>query len=162
MGTYWFCLSLGLFLLAMLSFSFLSRRAVSHYERRRHYRLHFWLMLPFASFLVLSGIYGVVVARRFSDLLWVLVGFSFAFGAALHAFVRGPTEKVLVQLLGPHHCAECGYDLKGNASGVCPECGTMLFGPPHTPPEAKPSEGPSSSVGSPSGKQDLPTVKQEE
>jgi hypothetical protein len=23
-------------------------------------------------------------------------------------------------------CAACGYDLKGNASGVCPECGTCI------------------------------------
>jgi ABC-type ATPase with predicted acetyltransferase domain len=22
-------------------------------------------------------------------------------------------------------CAECGYDLTGNTSGVCPECGTQ-------------------------------------
>ncbi len=24
----------------------------------------------------------------------------------------------------PGYCATCGYDLKGNVSGVCPECGT--------------------------------------
>jgi hypothetical protein len=24
----------------------------------------------------------------------------------------------------PGHCKECGYDLTGNASGRCPECGT--------------------------------------
>jgi predicted RNA-binding Zn-ribbon protein involved in translation (DUF1610 family) len=23
-----------------------------------------------------------------------------------------------------HHCQSCGYDLTGNISGVCPECGT--------------------------------------
>ena len=27
----------------------------------------------------------------------------------------------------PHgHCAQCGYDLTGNVSGTCPECGTSL------------------------------------
>lgn len=25
---------------------------------------------------------------------------------------------------GPQECAKCGYDLRGNQSGVCPECGT--------------------------------------
>ena len=25
----------------------------------------------------------------------------------------------------PGHCRECGYDLQGNVSGVCPECGSM-------------------------------------
>ncbi len=23
----------------------------------------------------------------------------------------------------PSHCPKCGYDLTGNVSGVCPECG---------------------------------------
>ena len=26
----------------------------------------------------------------------------------------------------PGHCSECGYCLRGNASGVCPECGTRI------------------------------------
>ncbi len=26
----------------------------------------------------------------------------------------------------PGHCVECGYDLTGNVSGVCPECGISL------------------------------------
>jgi len=27
---------------------------------------------------------------------------------------------------GPGHCANCGYDLTGNVSGRCPECGTPV------------------------------------
>ena len=27
------------------------------------------------------------------------------------------------------HCRECGYDLTGNVSGVCPECGTKIESP---------------------------------
>lgn len=26
----------------------------------------------------------------------------------------------------PGHCWKCGYDLTGNVSGVCPECGTKV------------------------------------
>lgn len=26
----------------------------------------------------------------------------------------------------PGHCRKCSYDLTGNASGVCPECGTRI------------------------------------
>ena len=26
----------------------------------------------------------------------------------------------------PGHCQKCGYDLTGNVSGVCPECGTEV------------------------------------
>jgi hypothetical protein len=25
----------------------------------------------------------------------------------------------------PGHCPHCGYDLRGNVSGVCPECGEV-------------------------------------
>lgn len=25
-----------------------------------------------------------------------------------------------------NHCLECGYNLEGNTSGTCPECGTAL------------------------------------
>ena len=27
------------------------------------------------------------------------------------------------------HCADCGYDLTGNTSGVCPECGSKVESP---------------------------------
>jgi predicted RNA-binding Zn-ribbon protein involved in translation (DUF1610 family) len=27
---------------------------------------------------------------------------------------------------GPPRCAKCGYNLTGNVSGVCPECGTPI------------------------------------
>jgi len=26
----------------------------------------------------------------------------------------------------PGHCQKCGYNLKGNVSGICPECGTNV------------------------------------
>ena len=29
----------------------------------------------------------------------------------------------------PGHCQRCGYDLTGNESGVCPECGTEVPAP---------------------------------
>jgi hypothetical protein len=30
-------------------------------------------------------------------------------------------------------CASCGYDLTGNTSGVCPECGKAMPSPPPEP-----------------------------
>ena len=30
----------------------------------------------------------------------------------------------------PGYCQDCGYDLTGNTSGVCPECGTPIDGRP--------------------------------
>jgi len=38
----------------------------------------------------------------------------------------------LVAILHHHaagHCAECDYDLTGNTSGVCPECGSPVNDP---------------------------------
>jgi hypothetical protein len=32
------------------------------------------------------------------------------------------------QPLGPGHCQACGYNLTGNVSGVCPECGGVVRG----------------------------------
>ena len=30
------------------------------------------------------------------------------------------------RLPGPGHCQRCGYNLRGNVSGVCPECGVTI------------------------------------
>jgi len=38
------------------------------------------------------------------------------------AFLRGPWRRHRRRRRG--HCARCGYDLHGNLSGVCPECGS--------------------------------------
>ena len=32
----------------------------------------------------------------------------------------------------PGHCSKCDYDLTGNVSGRCPECGTKVERPPAT------------------------------
>jgi hypothetical protein len=42
------------------------------------------------------------------------------------------------------HCQHCGYDLTGNVSGVCPECGTGItsdHAPSNNPPPASRSVG---------------------
>jgi len=33
---------------------------------------------------------------------------------------------LLDRWLPPGHCKKCGYNLIGNVSGVCPECGTAM------------------------------------
>jgi len=35
-------------------------------------------------------------------------------------------ERLQALLYRPGHCKECDYDLTGNVSGVCPECGTRI------------------------------------
>jgi len=40
------------------------------------------------------------------------------------AFVRGPVRRW--RRRGKGLCVTCGYDLTGNVSGICPECGTKV------------------------------------
>jgi len=52
--------------------------------------------------------------------LGLLLGFAFLFGTAV-------AEKLSDVLRPPDgHCQSCGYDLTGNVSGVCPECGERI------------------------------------
>lgn len=49
------------------------------------------------------------------------------------AFIRGPLRRWHRRRRGG--CAKCGYDLTGNTSGACPECGTENdAAPPRRPP----------------------------
>ena len=47
--------------------------------------------------------------------------------ASLPDIVRPPQGSSLRRhRYPPGHCQSCGYDLTGNVSGVCPECGTEI------------------------------------
>lgn len=59
---------------------------------------------------------------------WIIMPFwipflVFGFYPAI-AFMRGPFRKWRLPEDG--HCTRCRYDLTGNMSGVCPECGTPV------------------------------------
>jgi hypothetical protein len=45
-------------------------------------------------------------------------------GYPVIAFVRGPLRRYRRRRMG--RCRKCGYDLTGNVSGRCPECGTPV------------------------------------
>lgn len=51
---------------------------------------------------------------RMSPIFWFLFGVSF--GLAIAFWVQRKPQL-------PGHCENCGYDLSGNISGRCPECG---------------------------------------
>lgn len=53
------------------------------------------------------------------DLLWVFIGTSVF--AGLVAGVVLPTR-----IWRAHRCSACEYNLKGNTSGRCPECGSPV------------------------------------
>lgn len=96
-----------------------------------------------------------LLERRNGDIRW-LPGFTAAYRPPFVAIVRLPiwliivlaaTSVMLVQRIrrcgAPLGwvCRSCGYDLTGNVSGVCPECGSRIViqrpraGPPGGGPE---------------------------
>lgn len=54
--------------------------------------------------------------------LWV--PFCLFSGPPAIAFIRGPLRRWRRRRKG--YCVKCGYDLTGNVSGVCPECGEAV------------------------------------
>jgi hypothetical protein len=61
-----------------------------------------------------------VVARTWPAMLGAA---AVAAGITTVRFVRFARAKLPAELRRRGLCAACGYDLYGNASGVCPECG---------------------------------------
>ena len=47
---------------------------------------------------------------------------------AAYAAFRKPSATDLIKnyVQDSRHCGQCGYDLTGNVSGVCPECGWVI------------------------------------
>lgn len=46
--------------------------------------------------------------------------------AGLRVGLMGVADAEIVRLLSTDSCRKCGYNLYGNVSGVCPECGTRV------------------------------------
>ena len=56
---------------------------------------------------------------------WPVLGLAVLFAAyPVIAFFRGPARRRRRRKHG--ECVTCGYNLTGNMSGVCPECGTKI------------------------------------
>jgi hypothetical protein len=59
-------------------------------------------------------------SRRITVPTWIVAGALLAYPVL--AVTRGPVRRYRRRRRGL--CLKCGYDLTGNISGVCPECGT--------------------------------------
>jgi hypothetical protein len=56
----------------------------------------------------------------------VFLGGSLVYCAVFLPVVRASYQsRIRARRRARGHCAVCGYDLTGNESGVCPECGTV-------------------------------------
>lgn len=60
-------------------------------------------------------------------IVWLLrQSFAAMRGAGLKPNLFGLTDDQIIRHFCSDRCQGCGYDLTGNTSGVCPECGTRL------------------------------------
>ena len=57
--------------------------------------------------------------------------------AGLRVGLLGVDPKEVERIINPGLCSSCGYDLTGNTSGVCPECGVAIA-PADEPPDHPP------------------------
>lgn len=87
-----------------------------------------WLMFPLMFALFVSG----SLLHRYAGAgwpAWVRIAFpssvAAVVGAGYAVFLIRTARRYLPAEL-PGHCRGCGYDLAGNVSGVCPECGKPM------------------------------------
>lgn len=75
---------------------------------------------------------GTFVEKDFYAPVWSILLFTLLYPSVrLVRFVRGPYRRDRRRKKGL--CVNCGYDLTGNISGICPECGQRTTAPstPH-------------------------------
>lgn len=121
------------------------RRAIEWLRPVRRKRITFWLVAAF------SVVHGVLVILGFNTIFRIHDFFYpvrqigdrrsfivFAEWVAACVFLAAPLWGILwawlyVRVLNhlgrqstQNRCFECGYDLTGNVSGICPECGTRF------------------------------------
>lgn len=86
-------------------------------SKRRPAQVTMWLLAVVSPVVVASAIVG-------HSALIVLGAPALAFASTC-----GILNRVLKELYPSGFCQNCGYDLTGNVSGVCPECGTKAEQP---------------------------------
>lgn len=107
------------------------------------------LIKAFGLYFVVDG--GVTLLHQLSSIFYTLAsgGRSYpnwfgdtllltAYGAGMliagcYLFFGGRFILDLAFPRGPNRCHECGYDLSGHASQICPECATRVTPTPDTP-----------------------------
>lgn len=128
---------LGVVFIDALHWAWLWKRGLlTPIERRKRLRRYMLLSTAGIGTLAVSQFTRDLLADR---LWWHTAGYPVLFVVSalvvlLHPSYRKPTEKDVEKHFGqnPGHCGRCDYDLTGNVSGVCPECGWLIPpAPPH-------------------------------
>ena len=94
-------------------------------ERALRRRIRFLIPTPIAVLMIVA--YGFMSSDFAATGAWHPFAWVWAFNALLvwNILARERLQKRLQRLL-EGRCPTCGYDLTGNISGVCPECGTPI------------------------------------
>jgi hypothetical protein len=92
------------------------------YVGLRSRRLVGWTVSGVCVDLAYDVAVGVALAEAWSVHLGILAAVG-VFIAALHKV--GRRRSLVARFDATPRCVRCAYDLTGNVSGVCPECGTM-------------------------------------
>ncbi|HUN82210.1 MAG TPA: hypothetical protein VMV81_11955, partial [Phycisphaerae bacterium] len=84
-----------------------------------------WIWLPFLAvgMALVSFVSMVVLLLQNNKVMKMLKSAGFDFG------YYGTSDEAVVWQLSGTHCVQCGYDLTGNTSGTCPECGRVMRDP---------------------------------
>jgi hypothetical protein len=95
------------------------------------------LLVYFVLATICACLGAILVTSRGYGVLGFLLGLIFGpFGVIIVLLIPPPAdweanrqlemERARRKLLREPHCRECGYDLRWNTSGKCPECGTEI------------------------------------
>lgn len=122
-ATTWLCPNLGgtftpVFLLPGIALILWSRLAPAHRPWLNFAATA--LALVCATILVMPPNYTLTLKGLTSNdrLFWGVIGIAFAVGVLVYDRLHPVRD--------PLACASCGYDLRGNLTGVCPECGRPI------------------------------------
>ncbi|MEM9108667.1 MAG: carbon starvation CstA family protein, partial [Planctomycetota bacterium] len=79
-----------------------------------------------ANFLKAMGIPAGIAVALMGVLVASFAGTTLDTACRLQRYVVQELARTLLPKLGPNDCPACGYDLTGNTSGACPECGVVV------------------------------------
>jgi hypothetical protein len=98
--------------------------------KKRRFPALYWDLTEFAGLVSMILVTPLLVSGRHFELFFTLNLISLCLWIVLWSWLRPYITPV--QLAVQLGCRKCGYDLTGNTSGACPECGAPVI------PSAKP------------------------
>lgn len=83
-----------------------------------------WIHLGLSTLLLFGSLYSMTSALSRGEPLWIFRAGFWIGMAGLLLLVTGNARAAFTKSPSPAgHCRSCGYNLSGNVSGICPECG---------------------------------------